>query len=104
MHFCFLQALQIYQFAGQGDFLWFTTLARYIVILGVRSIEVFKESLSDTGTLFVDGVIGRVGNVTDAVPDISFHHTVANFLIYVKQFFAVVGQLFEWNALWMSQK
>ena len=84
MHFCFLQGLQIYQFTGQDDFLWLTTFACYIVIFGVRSIEVFKESLPDTGTLFVNGVIGRVSNVTDAVSDISFHNTVANFFVYVK--------------------
>ena len=76
MYFIFLQALQIHQFTGKRDFLWFASFSRDIVVLRIDAIEMFHESLLDSGALLVDGILGRVGDVMDTITDVLLHISV----------------------------
>lgn len=104
MYFIFLQALQIHQFTGKRDFLWFASFSRDIVVLRIDAIEVFHKGLLNTGALLVDGVLGGIGDVANAATNIHFHISVGNPLVDIKQFGIVVAKLLEGNAFWMFQE
>lgn len=104
MYFIFLQALQIHQFTWKCDFLRFASFSRDIVVLRIDAIEMFHESLLDSGALLVDGVLGRVGDVVDTITDVFLHISVCNPLVNIKQFGIVVAKLLEGNAFRMFQE
>ena len=90
LHFGFLQGLQIHQIAGQGYLLRFAAFARNIIMLGVETVELADEGLPYAGALLIDGILGRIGYVPDALLDGGLYHPVADLFVDVQQFSVIV--------------
>ena len=63
-----------------------------------------KEGFTDTGAFLVDGVLGRVGDVANAVFDVAFYDSVADLLVEVKKFVVIVVELLERYAFRVSEE
>ena len=82
--------MQIHQITGQVNLLGFAAFAGNIVVLGVKGIELADEGLPYAGALLIDGILGRIGYVPDALLDGGLYHPVADLFVDVQQFSVVV--------------
>ena len=81
-----------------------TCMAADDIIAGRIFVHQREECPFDSGTLFVNGIVGRVCQPVDGLDNLGIVHPVGRLLIQIQQFRAVVGETLELNALLMAKK